>query len=236
MKTKCKSNDICKNNQNTHNDNPLQYNHCRRRLQHALTGILFYFLSYMLPTSLACILLSSTTTLFYILHLLRSKSNIVQKYFIQQFGPLLRDHERNVNCLPGAFWFLLGTYIVVFLFRMNIARTSLLCLSLGDPIASTFGMYFNGPKFRLKYGTKSLCGCFACFVTCVIISMFCLGLEYGPGIWVIAGLMATLMEVSSGFIAVDDNILIPLGTGCVLSFYVFRYENHVIDPMHPYYL
>lgn len=199
------------------------YSNCRRRIQHALTGFLFFLLSYILPHSIACLLLSLATTLFYVLHLARSKSKSIQHQYLQHFGPLLREHERNVNTVPGAFWFLLGTTILVLSFTMDIIRTSLLCLSFGDPIASITGMSFGGPKVHFRHGIKSLVGCCSCFITCVLISMFCMGIQYGPGVWILTGFAATLMEVSSGFMGIDDNILIPLGTGAVLSLYV---ESH----------
>mmetsp|Transcript_23627 Transcript_23627/g.35142 ORF Transcript_23627/g.35142 Transcript_23627/m.35142 type:complete len:274 (-) Transcript_23627:93-914(-) len=196
------------------------HDHNRRRIQHALTGSVFYALSFILPYSIACLLLSTATALFYVLHLFRSRSNKVQRYYIQHFGPLLREHELNVHTIPGAFWFLLGTTILVFSFSMDVVRTSLLCLSFGDPVASTAGMSFGGPKVHFRHGNKSLVGCCSCFVACVLISILCMGLRYGCGIWVLTGCVATVMEVSSGFLGVDDNILIPLGTGVSLSMYI----------------
>lgn len=195
----------------------------RRRIQHALTGLIFYILSFILPFSIACFLLSSTTTLFYILHLSRSRWKSIQRYYIQQFGPLLREHEKDVHSIPGAFWFLLGTTILLLSASMDVTRTSLLCLSFGDPMASTMGMAIGGPKVQFHHGNKSLIGSCACFITCVLVSMFCMGLRYGQGIWILTGLVATLMEVSSGAVAIDDNILMPLGTGAALSLYMRLY-------------
>lgn len=51
---------------------------------------------------------------------------------MKHFGTLLREKEKNVDVLPGAFYFLLGTTIIVILFPMNIVRACLLCLSFGD--------------------------------------------------------------------------------------------------------
>ena len=209
-----------KGNQNSKH----QYDHGRRRVQHALTGFLFYVLSFILPLYMAHILLSITTTLFYILHLARSRSKQVQISYIQHFGPLLRDHEKSVHSVPGAFWFLLGTTILVFSFTMDVARTSLLCLSFGDPMASAVGMKLAAVgggrlKAQFRYGSKSLAGCCACFVTCVFMSMIGMGFQYGTRIWIWTGIVATFMEVLSGIVGIDDNILIPLGTGVALSFY-----------------
>jgi dolichol kinase len=206
---------------NPNSNNSKTFNHQgRRRIQHALTGLSFYILSFLLTHFIACLLLSTTTTLFYVLHLLRSKSKTIQQFYIQQFGPLLRDHEKNIHTAPGAFWFLLGTTVLVISFSMDIVRTSLLCLSFGDPIASAMGIRFGGPKIQLRHGNKSLVGCCACFITCVTMSALCMGIKYGQGVWILTGLIATLMEVLSGLIGVDDNILIPLGTGITLSLYL----------------
>lgn len=204
-----------KGNKTTNNQ---KHNHCRRRIQHALTGLIFYILSFILPISICRLLLSLANCLFYILHISRAKSKLIQKYYIENFGPLLREHERNVHSIPGAFWFLLGVSILTWSFSMDIVRTSLLCLSFGDPVASTIGMFIGGPKIQFKHGAKSLVGCGACFVTCVIISMLCMGSKYGKSTWILTGSIATLMESLSGIIGVDDNILIPLGTGVGLSF------------------
>ena len=106
--------------------------HTRRRIQHALTGILFYLTSFTLPQSIASLLLVTTTIAFYKMHTLRSSSKTVQEWYMKHFGALLREKEKSVHVLPGAFYFLLGNAIIFVLFPLNIARTSLLCLSFGD--------------------------------------------------------------------------------------------------------
>ena len=192
--------------------------HHRRRLQHALTGILFYVLSFILPHIVAIILLSLATIAFYALHSARSTSTSVQEYYMKHFGPLLRDHEKNIYTLPGAFWFLVGTTIVVSAFPIHIARTSLLCLSFGDPIAALVGIRIGGPKIVVSTGgSKSVSGCLACFWTCYLVAFFCMN-EFGSEAWFLTGFVATFMEVFSSWIA-DDNVLIPVGTGTVLWLY-----------------
>mmetsp|Transcript_2274 Transcript_2274/g.2724 ORF Transcript_2274/g.2724 Transcript_2274/m.2724 type:complete len:259 (-) Transcript_2274:134-910(-) len=197
--------------------------HCRRRIQHALTGLLFYTLSFILTHFVASMLLSSTTMLFYVLHSSRSRSKYIQQCYMAHFGPLLREHEKNVHTPPGAFWFLFGTTLLILLFPIEIARASLLCLSFGDPLAAIVGTIIGGPTIHLKHGRKTLVGCGVCFITCVLISIFCFGRKYGWFIWILTGFYATTMEVSSGYTGIDDNILIPLGTGLGLWIYVNTY-------------
>jgi Dolichol kinase len=208
--------------------------HYQRRIQHASTGLLFYILSYMIPTPIAMALLCTSSISFYAIHRARSSSTRVQHHFVQFFGPLLRDNERNVNNLPGAFWFVLGCTIVICCFPMNISRTSILCLAFGDPIAAIVGIQVGGPNLysnsrssveggQNKTGGKSISGCLACFGICCVVAMMCMH-EYGPKLWFLTGLTATAMEVLESFFcpcaAVDDNLLIPVGTSSVLWIYI----------------
>jgi len=202
----------------------LQFN---RRIQHAITGLIFYGLSYVLPSSLAIALLCISTLAFYVLHIARSQSHVVQEYYLKHFGPLLRDHEKKLNVLSGAFWFLVGTTIVVCVFPINIARTSILCLAFGDPFAAIVGISVGGPKLCLASnnkidggGSKSVAGCLACFWSCYLVSFICMR-ELGPDAWFLTGFVATVMEGLNIFssIPLDDNVLIPVGTGVALWFY-----------------
>ena len=141
---------------------------------------------------------------------------------MRHFGPLLRDHEKKLNALPGAFWFLLGTTIVVCAFPINIARTSILCLAFGDPIAAIVGINVGGPKLCRNGGggSKSLAGCLACFWSCYLVSFVCMR-ELGPEAWFMTGVIATVMEGLNFFwsIPLDDNLLIPVGTSVSLWLY-----------------
>ena len=197
--------------------------HHRRRIQHILTGVLFYGLSFVLSQFVASVILGIATIIFYGLLKARSVSNTVQENYMKLFGPLLRDRELNLNTLPGAFWFLVGTFIVVSLFEINIARTSLLCLSFGDPIAAMVGISCGGPRLCVcsdgsgNSGSKTLAGCAACFWASFFVAFFSLN-NFGPDVWLITGVAATVMEASS--CAIDDNVLIPVGTGFVLWLYI----------------
>ena len=202
--------------------------HYNRRIQHAFTGMMFYGLSYILPSSIAIALLCIATLAFYALLFARSRSHTVQEYYMRHFGPLLRDHEKKLNALPGAFWFLVGTTIVVCAFPIDIARTSILCLAFGDPIAAIVGINVGGPKLCLASnnnsngggGSKSLAGCLACFWSCYLVSFVCMR-ELGPEAWFMTGVVATVMEGLNFFcsIPLDDNVLIPVGTGISLWLY-----------------
>lgn len=125
--------------------------HHRRRIQHALTGLSFYFLSYLLPRSVSTILLSVSTLLLYILNLARSFSPTLQSNYLANFGPLLRTHELLPGVLPGAFWFLAGITLTSSLIPdLHVARVGVLCLAFGDPVAASVGLYFPGSKWAFE--------------------------------------------------------------------------------------
>ena len=240
--TSSDSNQALRNNVKKDDDLSNTSTHTRRRIQHAITGLLFYMLSFLLPQMTASLLLIVATVAFYTMHKLRSKSKAVQEWYMKHFGPLLREREKSTQVLPGAFYFVLGTAIIVVCLPINIVRTCLLCLSFGDrkypflpllyhlicrtdstfitAIAAVVGIHLGGPRIETSTGSyKSFGGCLACFTTCFVVTWFCMGVqEVGIGICFVAAFTATVMEIASGF-GVDDNILIPVGTGLVLRLF-----------------
>ena len=213
-------------------------NHMRRRIQHVLTGLLFYVLSFIIPPKLSLILLIISTIIFYIILKIRIKYKRVNEWYMNNFGPLLRSHECKPDTLPGAFWFMLGTTISFGCFEQEIARISLLCLSLGDPLAAIIGIRFSTSNISSDdtkiLGSKSVSGCCACFIVSFFIGLLCSfsrndesrpNTDGDDRLWhkckfaVISGITATFMETFSSVLGLDDNLGIPLGTGCMLTFF-----------------
>lgn len=203
--------------------------HYSRRIQHALTGILFYLLSFLISTKLAISLLVIATFAFYfVLHLGRKKSKYIQDMYLNWFGVLLREHEKQIHHLPGAFWFLLGTTIVVLCFSIQIARISILCLSLGDPIAAVVGIKFGHYRRNtILPQNKSIHGCASCYIICFCIciahitiderSNESFSFEKVVGKSMLTAIVATIMECyGTYFTSLDDNLLMPLGVATTL--------------------
>lgn len=142
--------------------------HISRRVQHAVTGLVLIVISYIIPPyPIGCLLLLLATAAFYVIHKKRVHDSKWDDWYIQQFGSLLRTHERGeweppqeieamqnniIHCkrrrksipaLPGAFYFLLGAALSTFLFPATVARTSVTVLSVSDPIAGLVGSWFT---------------------------------------------------------------------------------------------
>ena len=70
-----------------------------------------------------------------------SKSKHITKKDTTTSKKMRRSRRKTIPSLPGAFYFLLGTTISTYTFSISIARTSLLVLSLADPIAGIVGVF-----------------------------------------------------------------------------------------------
>lgn len=184
--------------------------HIQRRIQHAATGLVFVAISYIIPPLPAAIMLTVADVALYALHRARLRSESAQEIYMKLFGALLRPHERT--SLPGAFYFILGTAASL-AFPIKVARLSVLCLSLGDPVAAVVGTTIGGPKL---IGGKSWSGTLACFTVCFVLGYGIMG--FNPTCSTIAGLCATLAELFSSIVGIDDNLLIPISTCLGLHF------------------
>mmetsp|Transcript_1738 Transcript_1738/g.4130 ORF Transcript_1738/g.4130 Transcript_1738/m.4130 type:complete len:258 (-) Transcript_1738:108-881(-) len=180
--------------------------HLRRRIQHASTGLAFVSLSYLIPPLPAAIMLLTVAAALLALHRLRLRSDAAQEIYMKLFGALLRPHERT--SLPGAFYFVLGTAISL-AFPLDMARLSVLCLSLGDPVAAIVGTTVGGPRFFGDERT-SWSGSLACFAISFVLGVGVMGFDAMESS--VAAISATLAEAFAPRIGIDDNLLVPIAT------------------------
>jgi dolichol kinase len=203
--------------------------HLRRRIQHISTGLLFYFLSFVLPPSLCSILLFIAAILFFYIH--TSKRPTIQQWYRSTFSSLLRPEEIHYT-LPGAFYFLLGTTILSILPSLDISRTCLLCLSLADPAAAIGGILLSNHKQDDNYSkyswykNKTWMGSLCCFIITFIIVFL-----QSPTLDILEAFISALScSIIEGVVCripfLDDNLIIPLGTAATL--WSYRYYNHGI--------
>jgi dolichol kinase len=181
-------------------------NEGRRRIQHATTGQVLILVSYYLPIAFCqTALLIGIVLLFYVFHYQR-------KWYLQSFGALLRPAESSI--LPGAFWFLVGTWLTSLFADLSIGRYAVLCLSYADPMASWVGSSISSPRL---FGTnKTIAGCCACFVTAIILWLIIFRFSRSiPEIFV-GALACTCAEIIP---VGNDNLLIPIFTAFVLESY-----------------
>ena len=218
----------------------------KRRIQHGMTGCLLVLISYCLPVYMCLLLLIMATYTIYSL-----KTYHFHTIYLPNFGPLLRDHEKQAPStdnpsdvssssssnsmphaipLPGAFYFLLGTTITTMLFPIHLARYSVLCLSLADPMAAYIGQC--RPSYRLDQirwlqrmirimtpsssstttitTNATLSGCMACFITSWMIGYICFILPHDTATTTTTNtLNHPIMSITAGAMACSIAEAIP---------------------------
>jgi len=138
---------------------------------------------------------------------LRLHFPLAEKIFLAVFGTAIRNHEhRN---LTGATYVFTGAVLTIFLFPRELAVVSLLILSISDTVAALIGIPFGKHKFL----AKSLEGSTGFFIaTLIILSVFM------PETILLNLLVALLLTIAEALpLNIDDNFMIPLLSGCLLS-------------------
>jgi dolichol kinase len=176
----------------------------KRRLQHALTGHAMVQISYALPRNVAMVLLLLGAGGMFIF------ATFFSQEFRRVFGPLLRRQELSGAQLPGAFHFLLGTALTILLTdSMEIARYSVECLAIADPIASWIGSSIQSPKINQQ---TSIAGCVACFT-----AAWCVGFIMLTKDSYILSIGALVCTVAEGLPYGNDNLNIPILTALAVE-------------------
>jgi dolichol kinase len=231
-----------------HKYTPSMSSEGKRRIQHGITGCILVLISYCIPIYMCILLLIMATYIIYYL-----KTYYFHTLYLSNFGPLLRDNEKQPQSspdnpsdtsssssqipLPGAYYFLFGTTITTIVFPIRIARYSVLCLSLADPMAAYIGQSIPSYRLdqmqqylhhRLRIVTNAtLSGCIACFITAWMIGYVLLvvpnetatATKYeNPIITITAGALACCIAEAIPFIrGGNDNLQIPIFTALIVT-------------------
>lgn len=149
-----------------------------------------------------------------------STAGIILVYYMKKTGrkvagiSLLIDFMGREKEYPGigAVTFVIGIFLATFLFSKEIAASSILILAVGDSVSPIVGTHFGKTKTWLSQH-KKLEG----FIAGVIMSFLAAAPIVGYNQAFFGSLFAMLAEIAdiTGFI--DDNILMPLVAGIVMS-------------------
>ena len=138
----------------------------------------------------------------------------INQFGVRFFRPVIRGSE--VNKMHGGVFFAISSFIVVVVFPQKIAILSVLCLGVGDPIASFFGLTFGsaGPRiFQHKSLVGSISAALACAVACfIMLHIWQLGsVPDRLALSAVAGIVAAVGEALP--LPWDDNLTIPILSG-----------------------
>lgn len=131
-------------------------------------------------------------------------------YFFHYLKPLLRSHEKQ-GAITGATFYIISVFLCILIFDKSIAITCIFFITLGDTAAALVGKRWGRTKL---IGNKSLEGSAACFVVCLLMTLFWIN----PIVGITGAFFATLTELLP--LRIDDNLTVPLISGAVMQLMV----------------
>ena len=183
----------------------------RRQIAHLLTGIIIVFLlGYEIINAKFFIVLVLAGGIL---------SVILKKYKIPYIYPALKFFERphDLKLFPGkgAFFYFVGCLLSLLLFEKNIALAAIVIMAVGDAITSVIGTYFG--KIKNPFNpVKHFEGTMLAIILSTLAAFFFVSFEKA----FLASTGAMLIEsFSVRYLdkTIDDNILIPLTAGVIMT-------------------
>lgn len=180
----------------------------RRKILHVLFGTilaLLFFYDIITQQQATIILILTALGVLIFTHFRNKYTSIILNIF---------ERQRNINSFPatGAFTYVLGCTLAIWLYDKDIATASILILAIGDGIGGFVGKlgtlrYFKTDKtwegilFAIA-GSTAACSFFVPFIDALITSTSILLIEA----------LGIHKEINT-----DDNLLIPLLSGLLLT-------------------
>ncbi len=193
-----------------------------RRLWHMFGGfsVAFSYWYSGMSKDYALILLGLVTIATFTIDSLRLVFNKLNDRVLRDFRLLIREDEKN--SLSAMTYYLVGSWLSIFLFPKFIATLAIFFLAFADPIASIVGIKYGRKKW--KWG-KTYEGSIAAFITCFFLSfIFLLGLFEDSLVKTLLfstafGLAGTFAETFP--LKIDDNLAIPVISGTIMWLFFY---------------
>ena len=164
---------------------------------------------YVLKDKIDMIIFLSAMVIFcFFIEIFRIQSSFISKFFKKYLFFMMRSFEKQ-GSLTGSTWVFVGALITIILIPQPFSLLALFFLAFGDSLAALVGMKFP----FIKIGNKTLSGSLACFIMCLFIGLI-LNFKISSEIVLIGAFTATIVELIS--IKINDNILIPVFSGCAM--------------------
>ena len=180
-----------------------------RKAIHIFNIIIPLFHIYILKDKIDMIIFLSAMVIFcFFIEIFRIQSSFISKFFEKYLFFMMRSFEKQ-GSLTGSTWVFVGALITIILVPQPFSLLALFFLAFGDTLAALVGMRFP----FIKIGNKTLSGSLACFIMCLSVGLI-LDFEISSEIILIGAFTATIVELIS--IKINDNILIPVLSGCAM--------------------
>lgn len=182
-------------------------NEVKRKLFHqsSLTIPLGYFI---LQKETMLILTGIFTFLFLATDILRFRISFIQNLIYKICGAIIREEESSR--LFGSTYVVIGAFFTILLFEKNIAITALFYLTISDSLAALIGSKYG----RIRINKKSLIGFLSFMISGLLIGLYITKMGF-----ILAFTGAFLTAIIELLVPkkIDDNIVIPLGGGFILT-------------------
>jgi dolichol kinase len=147
--------------------------------------------------------------------MLRHYHNFIAKIYHMMFASILRKHEQHA--LSGASYMMIAACICCSFFAKETAMLALGVLIISDTLAAIIGKRYGKKKI---YG-KSLMGAAAFMSSGIFIAWLIYHILALDFCWLIyasiAVVIASIIELYSQLIRLDDNLSIPLSIALMMS-------------------
>ena len=172
-----------------------------------LSGLIIPILYFFLDKKNMLIILGSLTCIAFCVEFAKRYYPTFSGYFFHYLKPLLRSHEKE-GAITGATYYITGVLLCIMIFEKRVAMACILFIILGDTAAALVGKRWGRTKL---IGSKSLEGSAACFIVCMLITLFWIH----PIVGITGAFFATLTELLP--LRIDDNLTVPLISGAVMQ-------------------
>ena len=188
-----------------------------RKFLHMCSFLIVIFI-YLTEKTAACIVIGALFLILFIGNtiLLSSGFRFLNEFKVKYFSFLLRDDEKYGYISSN--WFLLGCFLSVFLFQKEIAMLAITILIFGDAFAALIGMKFGKHKFKNGKSWEGTLGFIGVSYLLLAGFYFALSLTLSFALAALIVIPITAVsEVYSKHLKIDDNLLIPLIFGVLMT-------------------
>jgi dolichol kinase len=182
-----------------------------RKLIH-LSSLWMVGVIWFLNQKTALLIFACLAILIFLSEISRKYLTFSNKIYHSLFSKIIRIHESKGH-LSGAFFVLFSALISVAFFPKTIAATSLAVMLISDSVAALVGRKFGHHKLF----DKSIEGSLVFFMSAIFVISFFYNFQINFFAIIFTAFLATIIELFSKKLRLDDNLTITLIVGLSLS-------------------
>jgi len=185
----------------------------KRKLIH-LSSLWMPAVMYFLPAHTAAAIFAVLLVKVLVFEVVRRQHHALARLANRIFSPVLRPQETGARFrLTGATFVLLAALLCSILFPTPVAVTAMSIMLVGDAAASLIGRRYGRTPMLGKTVEGSVAFLMTSLITIAVIGQLTHYQQHFYSGALVAAMVATLTELFSGRLHIDDNLSIPLAAG-----------------------